>query len=34
VPRRRIMLRARDAVREHPAVVRVVELLQDAAGQS
>ena len=33
VPRRRIMLRARDAVREHPAVVRVVELLQDAAGQ-
>ena len=28
------MLRARDAVREHPAVVRVVELLQEAAGES
>jgi DNA-binding transcriptional LysR family regulator len=32
VPRRRIMLRARDAVRGHPAVVRATELLQRAAG--
>jgi len=33
VPRRRIMLRARDALREHPAVVRVVELLRAVSAQ-
>ena len=31
VPRRRVMLRTRNAVRDHPPVRRAVELLRDAA---
>lgn len=33
-PRRRVMLRVKDAVREHPAVARATELLLQRVGQS
>jgi DNA-binding transcriptional LysR family regulator len=34
VPRRRVLLRTRNAVREHPAVRRAAELLRDAAAST